>query len=70
MHKLTTKKFIANKDIAKAIHKTGAAISYVKKTNFDEYRILQLGTLCQSLEVTEEDILAIRAFKRYVSTGQ
>ena len=52
---------IANKDIAKAINKTPSSISYVKKTNPEEFDILKLGTLCTSLGLSHQQIVTISA---------
>jgi len=46
------------KDIAKAINKTPSAISYLKKTNPEEYEILELGYLCKKFGI-DENLLVI-----------
>ncbi len=55
---------ILNKDIASTIHKTPAAISYLKKKNHDEFSILKLGVLCQKLNLDKDDLLAIHSLKQ------
>ncbi len=52
---------IRNKDIAKTIHKTPSAISYLKKKNYDEFSILKLGVLCKKLNLDIQDILTIHS---------
>jgi DNA-binding Xre family transcriptional regulator len=55
---------VSNKEIAAAINKTPSAISYLKKTNMNEFQILKLGVLCQKLNLDNEDLLAMYSLKQ------
>ena len=55
---------ISNKEIAAAINKTPSAISYLKKTNMNEFHILKLGVLCQKLNLDNEDLMAMFSLKQ------
>jgi DNA-binding Xre family transcriptional regulator len=56
-------KDISSKEIALAIGKTPSAISYLKKRNQDEFMLLKLGVLCNKLELTDEDLMAMYSLK-------
>ena len=53
-------KRIRNKDIAELIHKTPSAISYVKRTNKDEFEILLLGSFCMMNGISLDDLKWLR----------
>ncbi len=55
---------VSNKEIAAAINKTPSAISYLKKTNYNEFQILKLGVLCQKLNLDSEDLMAMYSLKQ------
>jgi DNA-binding Xre family transcriptional regulator len=55
---------VSNKEIAAAINKTPSAISYLKKTNMNEFEILKLGVLCQKLNLDNEDLMAMFSLKQ------
>ncbi len=55
---------IFDKDIATTIHKTPAAISYLKKRNHDEFSILKLGVICRKLKLDTDDLLALHSLKQ------
>ncbi len=55
---------VSNKEIAAAINKTPSAISYLKKTNMNEFHILKLGVLCQKLNLDNEDLMAMFSLKQ------
>ncbi len=55
---------ISNKEIATFINKTPSAISYLKKNNENEFKILKLGVLCKKLELDLEDLKAMHSLKK------
>jgi DNA-binding Xre family transcriptional regulator len=55
---------VSNKEIAAGINKTPSAISYLKKTNIEEFHILKLGVLCKKLNLDHEDLLAMYTLKQ------
>ncbi len=55
---------ISNKEIALKIRKTPSAISYLKKNNNEEFLIVKLGVLCNKLNLTHEDLLALSELKK------
>jgi len=55
---------ISNKEIALTIRKTPSAISYLKKNNHEEFLIVKLGVLCNKLNLSHEDLLALSALKK------
>ncbi len=55
---------ISNKEIATLIKKTPSAISYLKKNNENEYKILKLGVLCRKLELDSQDLEAMHLLKK------
>jgi len=61
---MNTLQHISGKEIAVAIGKSPAAISYLKKNHEDEYLLLKLGVLCQKLKLDAEDLLVIFALKQ------
>ncbi len=61
---------ISNKEIAYTIHKTPSAISYLKKNNNEEFKIVKLGVLCKKLNLTPEDLVALSTLKGYAPNEQ
>jgi DNA-binding Xre family transcriptional regulator len=61
MHSL---KNISGKEMANAIGKTPAAISYLKKKHVDEYSLLKIGVLCKKLNLDDEDLMAMFSLKQ------
>ena len=59
---------IKDKDIAKAIGKTQPAISYLKKTNPNEYKILKLGTCVLKMQEELKISIDIEKFLNICST--
>ncbi len=55
---------ISNKEIATLIKKTPSAVSYLKKSNKQEYEILKLGVLCIKLELNSKDLEAMYTLKK------
>ncbi len=55
---------ISNKEIAAMINKTSSAVSYLKKTNENEFKILKLGVLCKKLNLDAEDLEAMHSLKK------
>jgi hypothetical protein len=55
-----------NKTLASMINKTPSAISYVKKTNLEEYELLRLGAFCKEAGWGEDVLKAMIDFKKNV----
>ena len=54
---------ITGKEIAMAVGKTPAAISYLKKKHQEEFSLLRLGVLCKKFGISDEDIEALLLLK-------
>ncbi len=55
---------VSNKEIATMINKTSSAVSYLKKANEKEFKILKLGVLCKKLNLDAEDLEAMYTLKK------
>ena len=55
---------ISGKEIANLIGKTPSAISYIKKTNPEEYKMTRLGAKCMKFDITEEDLDVLITMKK------
>jgi len=62
-------KKISGKEIAHAIGKTPPAITYMKKQNEKEFKLLKLGLLCNKLGLDEDDLVAMYNLKKIKLKG-
>ena len=63
---ISLNRLISNKELAKMVHKTPSAISYIKKKNPDEFLLTKLGGLCVKLGLTADDIVTIAKIKNKI----
>jgi len=54
---------ISNKEIAKAIHKSPSAVSYLKRRNNDEFKLLTFAVKGKKLGLCDEDLIIIKKIK-------